>query len=471
MVRRPPRNRRFVFGIGLMVLGLAVGTSFAASVEAQPPGDDYFTQVLGDPMDFGNQEDLVTNVVNEAPFVGATNKSIADGQLHFDSNGDFAADLVWPGFPTGIPHGREGARNLIDTGTYRRLVIRMKAPAGSGLGVRWYNCRIQPTCEGGRGFVALEGWQTYDLDLGAGLDPRVALPWSGNMMGLRLAGNLRGHVDIDWVQLVRAGTEVVSERTGSFNGNIRPIDKLDFATVAGDAWDMNSAHDVAERTGLLPGSVVEGNRFSGCTLGTNTRHFPGLIFNMPNGKAIDAGRFKTLTFEYSYQGPFSSRPTIDGGTFARVFWFDAAGGRHPTNAIHLYPNESVVQVRLDDPSAMFQGIESGIGRATGAPWAGQVTAFRINPNDTKGSRCFTIGRVWLTSDDPAGTVVDLPSNPKLAVQAVSLSPVAEPTSSKSADVAKKPARRSVVRVGPKRVNKLKSVKATNSKKRTARSKR
>jgi hypothetical protein len=470
MVRRTPRHRRMVFGIGVLAIALTFGGSFSATVGAQSLGDDYFTQVLGDPMDFGNQEDLVTNVVDEAPFVGASNKSIADGQLHFDVSGNFAADLVWPGFPTGIAQGRDGARNLIDTGTYRRLVLRMKAPAGSGMGVRWYNCKIQPSCEGGRGFVAVDGWQTYDLDLGTQLDPRVAMPWSGNMMGLRLAGNVQGHVDIDWVQLVGANTQVVSERTGSFEGDIRPIDKLDFATAAGDPWDMNSAHDVAERTGLLPGSVVAGNRFSGCTLGTSTRHFPGLILNMPNGKAIDAGRFKTLTFEYSYQGPFSSRPTIDGGTFARVFWFDAAGRRHPTNAIHLYPNQSVVQVRLDDPSALFQGIERGVG-PTGAPWAGQVTSFRINPNDTKGSRCFTIGRVWLTSDDPAGTVVDLPSNPKVLSKPVSPASAAESTGLKPAAFAKKPAPRPVVRVGPKRMKKLKIVRSTNSKKRTASSTR
>ncbi len=475
MVKRTCRGkntcglRLFASLVSLVVLGSALGVGFTAKVAAQSPIDDYFSQVLGDPMDFGNQEDLVTNVVNEAPFVGGTNKSIAEGQLRFDVNGDFGADLVWPGFPTGIPHGREGARNLIDTGTYKRLVIRMKAPAGSGMGIHWYNCLVQSTCKGGQGFVASEGWQTYDIALGTDSDPRLALPWSGKIMGLRLAGNVRGRVEIDWVQLVGANTNVVSEQTGRFNRDIRPVDKLDFATAAGDPWDMNSAQDIAQRTGLRPGSTIAGNRFSGCTIGTSTRSFPGLIFNMPNGKTIDADRFKTLTFEYSYEGPFSSRPTVDGGTFARVFWFDAAGRRHPTNAIHLYPNENVVQVRLDDPAAVFQGIERGIGKATGAPWSGQVTAFRINPNDTKGSRCFTIGRVWLTSDDPVGTIVDLPSNPKLVAQTVSpltptpvtptrVTPAKATAAQSTGGVAKKLARKSVRRVLPKNSKKVKNSK-------------
>jgi hypothetical protein len=149
-----------------------------------------------------------------------------------------------------------------------------------------------------------------------------------------------------------------------------------------------------------------------------------------------------------------------------VFWFDAAGRRHPTNAIHLYPNQTVVQVRLDDPSAMFQGIERGVG-PTGAPWAGQVTSFRINPNDTKGSRCFTIGRVWLTSDDPAGTVVDLPANARLSPQAVSSSRVPRSTGSKvSAARTQKSVRTPTPRGRSKKAKprkRAKPVKATSSK--------
>ncbi len=399
-------NRRMISS-ALLGGALALSALVGVAPHAAAQESDYFADVLGDPMDFGNDHDLVTNVVNEAPFVGATNKSISGGQLHFDAAGAFAADFVWPGFPTGIPHGREGGKNPIDASKYSRLVIRMNAPAGTPLGIRWYNCLTQSKCEGGSGFAAGDGWQTYDIALGQNADPSIPLPWSGNMTGLRLAGSLNGHIDIDWIRLVPAGAQNVGELSGGPSRNIRPTDKLDFATAAGNPWDMDSMGDIAETVALKPGFSIANNTFSGCSVGTSTGQFPGLVFNMPGGKVIDAARFNTLTFEYSYPGAFSSRPTVDGGTFARVFWFDPAGNRHPTNAIHLYPNENVVQVRLDDPATMFQGIEPGKGKATGAPWAGKVTSFRINPNDTKGGKCFTIGRVWLTSDDPAGTPIEL----------------------------------------------------------------
>ncbi len=54
--------------------------------------------------------------------------------------------------------------------------------------------------------------------------------------------------------------------------------------------------------------------------------------------------------------------------------------------------------------------------ATGAPWAGTVTAFRLDPNQDAGARCWSIGRVWLTADEPAGAVlapvVAAPSTPR-----------------------------------------------------------
>lgn len=160
---------------------------------------------------------------------------------------------------------------------------------------------------------------------------------------------------------------------------------------------MDSAADVRVAK-LRPGWGVANHRLSGCTAGTAGGQFPLITLNLPGGQAIDASRFRTLTFQYSYEGTFNTRPVPSGGTFTRVFWYNASG-RHPTNTIHLYPNERVAQIRLDDPSALFQGVERGKG-LTGAPWAGPVTALAINPLDDKASRCFAIGRVWLTADEP-----------------------------------------------------------------------
>lgn len=366
---------------------------------------DYHLEAFGDPMDFSNQEDLVIDT-DEAMFVGGTNKSISDGQLHFDANGAFQFDPIWAGFPTGIPHGREGGRVPLDTTKYRRFVIRMNAPEGAPVGLRWFNCLKQSAdCQGGQAWFARGGWNTYEISLGDdGTVPGLPVNWSGQMLGLRFVGTVSGHFDIDWIRLAPADGSVVSEIVGGPTIDVRPTTRLDYASASGNPWDMDAMGDLKELVALRPGSSVVNNIFSGCSIGTNTLQFPGLVFNLPSGP-IDASRFKRLTFEYSYPGPFSARPVNGGGTFARVFWFSPDGKRHPTNAIHLYPNENVVSVDLSHPQTMFQGIEPGKGVATGAPWAGQVTGFRINPNDTKDGKCFTIGRVWLTADEPVGATL------------------------------------------------------------------
>jgi hypothetical protein len=402
-MRSTVRSRLLVLAAGGLVLASSLSQVVPAPASAQSGGADYHVDAFGDPLDFSNPEDLVINT-EEAMFVGGTNKSIADGQLHFDASGPFQFDPVWAGFPTGIPHGREGGRVPIDTSKYRRFVIRMNAPEGAPVGLRWFSCLKQSAdCQGGQAFTARAGWNTYDVTLGDdGTVPGLPLNWTGNMLGLRFVGTASGHFDIDWIRLVSADATNVQEIVGGPTIDWRPANKLDYATASGNPWDMDSMADIKELVALKPGSTVEGGQFKGCTIGTSTLQFPGLVFNLPSGP-FDAARFKTLTFEYSYPGPFSARPVNGGGTFARVFWFSPDGKRHPTNAIHLYPNETVAQVDLTNPQTMFPGVEPGKGVATGAPWAGQVTGFRINPNDTKDSKCFTIGKVWLTADETAGT--------------------------------------------------------------------
>jgi hypothetical protein len=402
-----PRLRLLMAGLAA-ALGASMVTP-TSSVQAQARGNDYFVDAFGDPMDFGNPEDLVINT-DEAMFVGGQNKQIANGQLSFDTAGAFQFDPVWPGFPTGIPHGREGGRVPIDADYYKRFVIRMNAPEGAPVGLRWFNCRAaNSSCAGGLAWFAKGGWQTYEINIAAdGTVPSLTLPWSGQMLGLRFVGTVAGHFDIDWIRLAPADGSPVAEIQGGPTIDFRPTDKLDYATAYGNPWDMDGPADVIERVNLQPGSQIANNKFSGCTLGTSTTKFPGLVFNLPGG-AIDADRFTTLTFEYSYPGSFSARPVPGGGQFARVFWYSPDGKRHPTMAIHLYPNENVVQVKLNSPFAEFIGIEPGKGVATGAPWKGKVTHFRINPNDDRAPRCFTIGRVWLTSDEPAGTPVPPPN--------------------------------------------------------------
>jgi hypothetical protein len=408
-----PRRRRLTIAAALAAavsgFGPAAINSPLASAQSEA---DYHVAAFGDPLDFSNSEDLVINV-DEAMFTGAVNKSISDGQLHFDAagSGPFSFDPVWTGFPTGIPHGREGNRVPIETSTYQRFVMRINTADSMPLGLRWFNCpKMTTDCMGGMRIDARPGWNTYDVTLASdGTSGGASIPWAGQMTGLRVIGNGPGHVDVDWIRLVPAGSGPIGELVGGAPPDPVPSGQLDFATAAGNPWDMDAITDVQQQVKLAAGSRVEGNRFKACNTVVNTgkEGDPGMVMNLPSGRLIDANRFKTLTFEYSYEGTFSAFTRPGGGMVARIFWFDGNGVRHATNGIHLYPNERVVQIRLDGPRVPFDGPnwQADNGKT---PWAGTVTAFRFDPNQDPGARCWTIGRMWLTSDDPAGTTITFP---------------------------------------------------------------
>ncbi len=299
-----------MFAAGLAAV-LALAFAPAHPSVAQGSADDYFVAAFGDPMDFSNAEDLVINT-NEAMFTGnAANKSISGGQLHFDSVGATTFDPVWAGAAAGIPHGREGGRVPIDTSRYGRLVIRMNAPEGVASAATWFSCREQTqACQGGTAFTTHAGWNTYDLPLSNTMGLPAA--WSGAMVGLRLILNGPGHFDVDWIRLAPAGSGDVQEIVGGPTVDLVPTGKLDYATAGGNAWDMDAPGDVRQLSGLRAGATFSGNMVSACTVGTASGQFPGLVMSLPAGP-IDANRFTTLTFEYSYDGAFSTRPVAGGG--------------------------------------------------------------------------------------------------------------------------------------------------------------
>ena len=358
-------------------------------------------------MDFSNPEDHV--IADDSMLFQTRNASISGGQMHVDTDGPAHFSPVWAGYPTGIPHGREGGLKPIDAGRFSRFVMRMNAPVAGSAIVRWFTCIEQAdSCSGGHAFVTEPGWHTYDMLLTPNTpDPVLAQGFAGSVVGVRVILTGPGHYDVDWIRIgagpADAGNGVdglppLGEIVGGAPPFPLPTDKLDYATYAGDAWDWSGRGDATPID--VTGVQILNGKFQGCNVPIKGDFgMSGLVFNLPGRLAIDANRFKTLTVEYSYRGPFSSKKGAGGGTVARVIWTNGAG-RHRTKGIHLYPNEHVFQIRLDDPRTVFDGVDSGGG--SGAPWEGMVTQFRIAPNQDSGARCFTIGRVWLTADEPAG---------------------------------------------------------------------
>ncbi len=399
----PARRRRFSWPIPAILLAMLLAvttlTSINATVARSQDNNDYHIEAFGDPLDFSNPEDHV--LANDSMLYGMREASMSGGQLHLDLDGLGFFSAVWGGYPTGIPHGREGGVHPIDASRFNRLVIRMNAPEGMAAGIQWFSCiEANEACSGAIGFTTKGGWNTYDFDLTKNTGGN---PWGGSIVGVRigLSPAESTHVDVDWIRIVPSGVGAVDEITGGAPAPSLPTNKVDYATEAGDPWDWNSDRD-GSPVHLRSTSVGDGH-YSACNIATSNKDGdPGVVMNLPGGKPIDANRFKTLTVEYSYEGSYSAKTVPGGGTVARVFWFNARG-RHPTKSIHLYPNEHVFTIRLDDARTIFPGIEPGKGKATGAPWAGVVTGFRFDPNQDPGDRCWKLGRMWLTADEDAGS--------------------------------------------------------------------
>ena len=425
------------WSIGFVLAALfAVGLR-GAPLPAQAAGQDYHSEAFGDPLDFSNTEDHV--IADEGMLFQTTNASISDGQLHFDADRPAYFSVLWSGYPTGVPHGREGAVKPIDAGHYRRLVLRINASAPLGAGVRWYSCReANAGCQGGQNFALTGGWQTVDLPL-TGDPGSGAAPWGGSIVGLRVvfAPNGPTHIDVDWARIVPDGLGEVTELTGGAPPAPIPSDRLDYATFAGNPWDFDAMTDVEQAINLRSVGAA-GNRLSGCNVATGSLNGdPGLLMNLPSGLPIDANRFKTLTVVYSYSGPFSVKNVKGGGMVARVFWFDARGIRYNTKGIHLYPNETSVTIRLDAP---------GVG--DGASWRGTVNGFRWDPNQDPGDRCWTVDRILLTADEPGGA-----SAPPSAASAPGATPARAPAKARALTTRKAPARskaKAKARTSPKR---------------------
>jgi hypothetical protein len=398
-LNKPAHRGRFVGSVLAVVLLAALLMSTNTTVASSQDNSDYHLEAFGDPLDFSNPEDHV--LANDSMLYGMREATMSGGQLHLDLDGLGFFSALWGGYPTGIPHGREGGVHPIDTSRYNRLVIRMNAPEAMAAGIQWFSCiEANEACSGAIGFTTKGGWNTYDFDLTKNTGGN---PWGGNIVGVRigLSPGESAHVDVDWVRIVPNGVGNVEEISGAAPAPSAPTNRVDYATEAGDPWDWNSERD-GSPVHLRSVSVGDG-RYSACNISTSNKDGdPGVVMNLPGGKPIDANRFKTLTVEYSYEGSYSARTVPGGGTVARVFWFNARG-RHPTKSIHLYPNEHVFTIRLDDPRVMFQGIEPGKGKATGAQWAGMVTGFRFDPNQDPGDRCWKLGRMWLTADEDASS--------------------------------------------------------------------
>lgn len=190
-------------------------------------GADYATDVLGDPWDMSNSEDV--SIYPDERLGWGGDYAIANGKAGGTTvaNGG-AADtqlvFLYRGFYGTINTGRSGARYPIDSSVYKKLSFRMRSDVAVQVPqVYWFHQQYNdpdPTGYTGNGdgvmfATATEtGYRIYVNDLTGSSYGGQA--WTdGNVLGLRLDpnGTATGYqVFFDWVRLTRADSDASAVR-------------------------------------------------------------------------------------------------------------------------------------------------------------------------------------------------------------------------------------------------------------------
>ncbi len=215
---------RIVTLVGLCVTALvtsavpAIGQSIQAPIPNQvfPAGPDYATDVLHDPWDYNNIEDIGHHPDDYTGWA-QSNSARTSGPGIFLSGGRFVATnatgdpkvgLLYAG---GVPDtGRSGLRYPVSTSLYRKLSFRMKATnAGTSVvDVLWsFGAYGSATGSARSPQTASDGDRIYQIDLVNNPAAGGAYTSQSTVSGFRLdpvSAASPAQVEIDWVRLTAA---------------------------------------------------------------------------------------------------------------------------------------------------------------------------------------------------------------------------------------------------------------------------
>jgi hypothetical protein len=361
---------------------------------------DYATDVLGDPWDFANDEDVPSGPANgvlgtEGSF-GLTRTDVGNenaGAMILDGRNGSLIKLVrtWGAI---LPWGRDGLLKPIDAAIYTRLSFRIHLEAPRDFGVRYFTESGQINDIFLFGLSA--GWNTYEIDLTQPGRSGLRL-WSGNIVRLDLlAGG--GAVDrftaqLDWVRLHR------SDAPTTFPPANAPIVRVitpsevggaDYATVSGDAWDFAGSDDVLS-TGDITSGRIEVGSYNGTTFANDS------FVELPLRTSLNPDRYHRATVDVCYDGGFSLADAPGGGMNARFAWFDEGGQTwSETQDIVIHPGCNKMTFDLATDPAAAVNDESTVYKAG---WRGlRITRLRFDLNEDRGARGFALGDIHLADD-------------------------------------------------------------------------
>lgn len=297
-----------------MVLAVVLGTVPSAATAASAPSigsasavgatPDYAEETWADPWDFANREDLLTD---PGPVGSGTTVRLTGGEAVVDQVGPGYVSPVWITYPGSLPTSRPGVKNPISASRYTHATVRVHASGRTFAAWQWFGCHdFRDECLGGTPFIIEPGWQTVTVRL-ENRFPGLSVPWSGSLLGLRLALNpqqegAKVRYRVDWMRLHAAGPRTEVRWEGAGSGTSRLI------------WDADS--DPGNNTAGSPGwGVVDERRGEGPFTAT----FPSF--------AYPGGTYRFAVLSNGRTSAYSAPLTVDARPQVEVLDPDLAGGR------------------------------------------------------------------------------------------------------------------------------------------------
>jgi hypothetical protein len=231
-------------------------------------GPDYATDVLHDPWDFSNVED-----VGQYPYeylgwaqsanaflVGPSAFGVGSGKfIATNASNDPGIGLLYPG-GIGIPNpGRSGQRYPVQTSAYRKLALRLKAAnaGASAVAVHWHFGGLGSPIGIGTAFsptAVSNGERIYQIDLVTNHAGGPSFASQAAVVGLRLDpinDTSPAAIELDWVRLTAADAPGVMMNVAATNcGGAINLEVQDVQDASG-LWASVST-SLSFNYGILP---------------------------------------------------------------------------------------------------------------------------------------------------------------------------------------------------------------------------